>query len=54
MLFRSRDQGVRFIASADALRALGPQPDMEIRDLGALSLRGRREPIRASSVDVTG
>ena len=47
----TRDLGVRFIASEDALRALGPQPDMEFSDLGALSLRGRSEPIRASSVE---
>jgi len=47
----TRDQGVRFIASADALRALGSPPDMKFRDLGELALRGRREPIRASAVD---
>jgi adenylate cyclase len=46
----TRELGVRFIASADALRALGPQPDMELKDLGALALRGRKEPIRASGV----
>jgi len=47
----TRDVGVRFIASADALSALGPQPDMELKDLGALNLRGRREPIRAWGVE---
>ncbi len=47
----TRDVGVRFIASADALSALGPQPDLELKDLGVLNLRGRREPIRAWSVD---
>ena len=47
----TRDVGVRFIASADALSALGPQPDMELKDLGALTLRGRREPIRAWGVE---
>ena len=46
----TRALGVRFIASEDALRALGPQPDMEFKDLGALPLRGRKEPIRASGV----
>ena len=46
----TRDHGVRFIASADALQALGPLPDMDCRDLGALALRGRKEPIRASGV----
>lgn len=47
----TRDLGVRFIASADALSALGPQPDMALKDLGALTLRGRREPIRAWGVE---
>ncbi len=47
----TRDVGVRFIASADALSALGPQPDMALKDLGALTLRGRREPIRAWSIE---
>jgi len=46
----TRELGVRFIASADALQALGPQPEMEFKDLGALALRGRKEPIRASGV----
>lgn len=48
----TREVGCRFIASADALQALGPQPDMEFRDLGALALRGRKEPIRASGVEL--
>jgi len=47
----TRELGVRFIASDDALQALGPQEDMEFKDLGALTLRGRKEPIRASSVN---
>jgi adenylate cyclase len=47
----TRDLGVRFIASEDALRALGPQADLQFRDLGALALRGRKEPIRASAVE---
>ena len=46
----TRELGVRFIASDDALRALGPQPDLDFKDLGALALRGRKEPIAASSV----
>ena len=46
----TRDLGVRFIASEDALRALGAQADMEFADLGALSLRGRKEPIKAYCV----
>jgi adenylate cyclase len=48
----TREVGCRFIASADALQALGPQADMELKDLGALSLRGRKEPIRASGVEL--
>jgi len=48
----TRDLGVRFIASEDALRALGPQNEMVFRDLGALTLRGRKEPIHASAVDL--
>jgi adenylate cyclase len=48
----TREVGCRFIASADALRAFGPQPDMELKDLGALVLRGRKEPIRASGVEL--
>ena len=48
----TRELDVRFIASAAALAALGPQPDMELKDLGALALRGRREPIRASGITV--
>jgi adenylate cyclase len=46
----TREHGVQFIASAAALLALGPQPDMEFRGLGALSLRGRKDPINASGV----
>ncbi|MEO8142925.1 MAG: adenylate/guanylate cyclase domain-containing protein [Betaproteobacteria bacterium] len=48
----TRDQGVRFIASDAAMQALGPQADMEARDLGALALRGRTEPIRAWGVEL--
>jgi len=44
--------GVRFIASNDAVQALGPQEDIELKDLGALALRGRREPIHAWGVDL--
>ncbi|HLX82033.1 MAG TPA: adenylate/guanylate cyclase domain-containing protein [Burkholderiales bacterium] len=48
----TRDQGVRFIASAAALDSLGPQADMEMKDLGELALRGRKQPIRASGVEL--
>jgi adenylate cyclase len=47
----TRELGCRFIASADAVQALGPQADLETRDLGALALRGRKEPIRAFAVE---
>ncbi len=46
----TRELGVRFIASADSLRVLDPAPEMEFTDLGAVALRGRQVPIRASSV----
>jgi adenylate cyclase len=46
----TRDAGVRFIASAAAVDALARQPDLEYRDLGALALRGRKEPIHAYGV----
>jgi adenylate cyclase len=53
----TREVGCRFIASADALQAFGPPQgtelrDMELKDLGALVLRGRKEPMRASGVDL--
>jgi adenylate cyclase len=48
----TRDADVRFIASAAAVDALERQPDLEYRDLGALALRGRKEPIRAWSVEL--
>ncbi|TAK42335.1 MAG: adenylate/guanylate cyclase domain-containing protein [Betaproteobacteria bacterium] len=46
----TRDLGVRFIASADALHVLGPTQNMVLTDLGAVALRGRQEPIRASGI----
>jgi adenylate cyclase len=49
----TRELGVRFIASEAALQALGPQPDIELADLGALALRGRKEPIRAWRVELS-
>ena len=48
----TRDQGVRFIASDAAMQALGPQADMELKDLGALTLRGRKAPINAWGVQL--
>jgi adenylate cyclase len=47
----TRDAGCRFIASDDALRALQPPPEMTLRDLGELALRGRRGSIRAWAVE---
>ncbi len=47
----TRDAGVAFIASAAALDALGRPDGLEYRDLGALALRGRKEPIPAWAVD---
>ncbi len=47
----TREHGCRFIASADALRALGPLPELVSRDLGALALRGRKEPIAAFAIE---
>jgi adenylate cyclase len=47
----TRDTGCRFIASADALAALGPLPAAQTHDLGALALRGRDEPMHAFCVE---
>jgi adenylate cyclase len=46
----TRELGCRFIVSADAMRALGSVPGVVWRDLGALSLRGRKEPMYAWAV----
>ena len=48
----TRELGARFIASDDAVQALGAQAELDFRDLGALALRGRREPIRAWVVEL--
>jgi adenylate cyclase len=47
----TRDLGCRFIASADAVAALDSAADFQLKDLGALQLRGRKEPIRAWAVE---
>jgi adenylate cyclase len=47
----TRDAGVRFIASAAALDALGRPGDLAYRDLGELALRGRTGTLRAWSVE---
>jgi adenylate cyclase len=47
----TRDLGCRFIASADAVQAVDSREEFQLKDLGALSLRGRKEPIRAWAVE---
>jgi adenylate cyclase len=47
----TRELGCRFIASADAAAALDSGGEFQLRDLGALNLRGRKEPIRAWAVE---
>lgn len=47
----TRETGQRFIASAEALRALGSITGFASRDLGTLALRGRKEPIHAYSIE---
>ena len=48
----TRETGCRFIASADALAAFGSVTEYELKDLGALALRGRQQPIRASGIEL--
>jgi adenylate cyclase len=50
----TREVGCFFISSADALAALGPLPGARTHDLGALTLRGRVEPIHAFCVEQLG
>ena len=47
----TREVGCFFIASAEALAAVGRPPEIRTRDLGALALRGRVEPIHAFCVE---
>ncbi len=47
----TRELGCRFIASADAVAALESTGEFQLKDLGALKLRGRKEPIRAWAVE---
>ncbi|HEX4233994.1 MAG TPA: adenylate/guanylate cyclase domain-containing protein [Caldimonas sp.] len=47
----TREVGCLFIASAVALAPLRPSPEIRTRDLGALALRGRVEPIHAFCVE---
>lgn len=48
----TRDLGCRFIASDVAIQALQAPPDLQLSDLGALALRGRKEPTRAWAIDL--
>jgi len=48
----TRELGSRFIASDDAVQALGAQDELDFRDLGALTLRGRKEAIRAWGIEL--
>ncbi|MBB3181172.1 adenylate/guanylate cyclase domain-containing protein [Variovorax sp. Sphag1AA] len=47
----TREAGCFFIASAEALASLSPPPEVLVRDLGSLALRGRVEPIHAFCVE---
>ena len=47
----TREVGCFFIASAEALAAIGPATDSRTHDLGALALRGRVEPVHAFCVE---
>ncbi|MEO7115483.1 MAG: adenylate/guanylate cyclase domain-containing protein [Caldimonas sp.] len=47
----TREFGCFFIASAEALASFGPQPEIHTHDLGALTLRGRVEPIHAFCIE---
>jgi adenylate cyclase len=47
----TRELGCRFIASANALDALGPVHGIQTHDLGTLELRGRLMPIHAFCVE---
>lgn len=47
----TREVGCFFIASAEAITSVGPPPEIRTRDLGALALRGRVEPVHAFCVE---
>ena len=47
----TRELDCRFIASAEALAALGALPGLRTHDLGTLALRGRVQPVHAVCVD---
>ena len=47
----TRELGCRFIASADAMESFASTAEFQLRDLGDLNLRGRKQPIRAVAVE---
>jgi len=47
----TRELGCRFIASADAIKSLELTDEIQLKDLGELNLRGRRQPIGAWAVE---
>ena len=47
----TRELGCRFIASAAAIESFSLQQEFQLKDLGALSLRGRKQAIRAWAID---
>jgi len=47
----TREVGCFFIASAEALAAVGAPPEIRARDLGMLALRGRIEAVHAFCVE---
>ena len=47
----TRELGCLFIASAESLASLRTPPEVRTRDLGALALRGRVEPVHAFCVE---
>jgi adenylate cyclase len=50
----TRELGCRFIASAAAVGTFPPDGEFRLRDLGELSLRGRKQPMRAFEVMIDG
>lgn len=47
----TRELGCRFLASADAVGAVGPLEGLRLRDAGALTLRGRQQAMRAFALE---
>ena len=49
----TRDLGCRFIASAAAIKSFALNGEFQLRDLGDLNLRGRKQPIQAFAVEAS-